>query len=151
MGLVKLPFRRLSTDWPLHPCIPICLSNPLDSFEIYCPTCAIIDTGAVRSAIPDWIAKELHHCHENKGVKQKDDALGIGGTAAVYEHTFDLEITDFEDNPLHTIKNIKLDVIVPKNKREAVIPHPVIFGLEDFIVPYVETISFAKKYIILRF
>lgn len=151
MKFFKLPFRKLNSEWPLHPCVPICLSNPLDSYEIYQPTLALIDTGAIRSAIPDWIAKELYHCHENEGVVQKNDALGIGGAAKVYEHTFDLEITDFEDKSLHTIENIKLDVIVSKNPKDAFTPSPAILGLEDFIVPYVETIDFTKKYFILKF
>ncbi len=151
MRLVKLPFKRLNDDWPLHPCVPIFLSNPLDGFEIYYHTYAIIDTGAVRTAIPDWVAQELCHCHENTGVKQKEDAFGIVGVASVYEHTFDLEITGFEDKPLYNIKNIKFDVIVPKDKKQNIVPPPVMFGLEDFVLPYVDTINFAKRYTVFRF
>lgn len=151
MRLVKLPFRRLNEDWPLHPCVPIFLSNPLNDFETYCHTYAIIDTGAVRTAIPDWVAQELFLRHEKAGVKQKEDAFGIVGVASVYEHTFDLEITDFEDKPLQNFKNIKFDVIVPKSKKQNIIPPPVMFGLEDFILPYVDTINFVKKHIVFRF
>ncbi|MDD5326701.1 MAG: hypothetical protein PHY02_02680 [Phycisphaerae bacterium] len=151
MRLVKLPFRQISHEWPPHPCVPIYLSNPLDSITTYCRTCALIDTGAVRSAIPDWAAKEVYHCHENTGVKKKEDAFGIVGAANVYEHTFDLKITDFNDKVLHNIEGIKFDVTVPKKKGDIIIPPPVILGLEDFILPYVDLIDFKKKCVVFKF
>lgn len=142
MASLRIPFTQINDSWPPHPCIPICLSNPNDDYDIYYPTLAIIDTGAVRSAIPEAIAKDLMHNSKHPDVKKKDPAIGIGGYADVVEHTFSLDVMNFSDSILFALKEIKIDVIETDL--------PIVLGMEDFISKYVKTIYFDEQYILMK-
>ena len=117
-----------------QPYLPIRLSNPNDDFEQYQTTLALLDTGADSSIVPFAISKDLMHANDAPKVESRT-VIGIGGLVKTYKHTFTLEVLDLSGEVLFKIPSMIIEV----SEKDY---GPVILGMKDFIVPYVENINF---------
>jgi len=124
-------------EYTRQPYLPIRLSNPLDDFEQYHETTALIDTGADYSVVPFTVSKDLLHANDSPEVESRT-VLGIGGRVRTYKHTFTLEVLDLDGKVLFAIPHMLIEV----SEKDY---GPVILGMNDFITHYVKSINFNSN------
>jgi len=120
-----------------QPYVPVRLSNPLDDFEQYYRTLALVDTGADRSMVPLTVSKDLMHDNDAPKLESRT-VIGIGGRVTTYKHTFTLEVLDLDGEVLFEIPSLLIEV----SEKDY---GPVILGMNDFISHYVESIDFSSN------
>jgi len=126
-----------------QPYLPIRLSNPKDDFEQYHETLALIDTGADYSIVPFTVSRDLMHDNNASEVELRV-VRGIGGEVKTYKHTFILEVLDLDRNVLFGVPPMFIEVAGRDYG-------PVILGMNDFIIPYVEKINFKSNTFTIRY
>lgn len=135
--------------------LPITVVNPANDFDDF--TWAIIDTGADRSAFPEYLAKNIYHDIKNK--KAKTDFVNtVGSCVKVYKHTFTIKVHEMSlsgsnaviGQSVIEIPKMLVDVVpaVTENTQGQKVTtgfHQVLLGVEDFLAHYTLTINYPSK------
>lgn len=151
----RFPFTRLVGDTTYRPYLPVTIINPANTLDDF--TWAMIDTGADRSAFPEYIAKKIYHDIKNKKVKT-DYIETAGGCIKVYKHTFTVEVhamslagTNIKiGGPVIKIPNMFVDVVplTTENEYKEKVHtsfNQILLGVEDFMEEYVLTIDYPNR------
>ncbi|MCD4830407.1 MAG: hypothetical protein K8R02_01205 [Anaerohalosphaeraceae bacterium] len=140
MPISNYPFRKDQISRTPSPLVPVILTNPENGFEF--PTWGLIDTGADRTIVPGYIAKEVYH--NLKGAEVECDfGSGVGGDVRFYMHTFTMQLLSYDKsnsvttNPVIEIKKHQFAVCENINT--------LILGVDDFLKDYKLIIDYPKQ------
>ena len=119
------------------PILPIRIINPKNQ-EVY-STFALLDTGAVYTAIPGFIAEDLGH--DIKKVKPKE-VYGITGKTLSYPHSFIIEV--LSQNPEATNSATECKLVHRMRKKVEVMENLgiTVLGAWDFMHKYIITVNY---------
>ena len=156
----EFPFSRLIDGKTYRPLLPITIINPENGLDDF--AWAIIDTGADRSTVPEYIAKRLYH--DIKNTKAQCDIVNtVGSCIRVYKHTFSIKIHAMTlsgsnivvGQPVIDIPKMLVDVVPveTENKSGEKVTtgfNQVLLGVDDFLGNYILTIDYPRKMFSLR-
>lgn len=141
MPIKDYPFEPIGCPLELasySPVLPIRIINPQNNFDFR--TWGLIDTGAQKCTIPEFIAKAIGH---NIKEGHKSSGFTADGKVDLYEHTCRIEILKVHKNGrvdgekiVYTIA----DGLVAVMERL----HCVLLGVNDFLKPHILTIDYDK-------
>ena len=144
MPIVDYPFQAQGVFSQPSPILPILITNPHDGSQFR--TWGLVDTGAMATVIPGFIARIIGHNVENVA---PSSGHGAGGQLTVYPHTCSIEILLIDSNG-NVNENVIAIRIPPRNVGVINGLPGVLLGVNDFLKMYVLRIDYPRKIFSIR-
>lgn len=144
MPIVNYPFQAQGVFSQPSPILPILITNPHSGFNFR--TWALVDTGAMATVIPGFIARIIGHDVESVPYSS---GKGAGGNLSAYLHTCSIEILSMDNNGNVTESDI---VIRISPCRMGIINNlpVVLLGVNDFLKRYILKIDYPRQVFSIR-
>jgi hypothetical protein len=139
MPIVDYPFKAQGVFSIPSPILPVLITNPHNGANFR--TWGLVDTGAVATVIPGFIARNIGHNVENVATSSGDCA---GGQITVYPHTCNIDILSMNSNG--NVNENDIIIRIPPCKMGVINDcQCVLLGVSDFLKKYILKIDYPRK------
>ena len=145
MPIVDYPFQAQGVYSQPSPLLPILITNPHNGARFR--SWGFLDTGAVATVIPAFIARIIGHNVENVASFHGN---GAGGQLTVYPHTCSIDILSMDSNGNVNEENGIVIRIPPSNVGVIIGLPGVLLGVNDFLKKYIVKIDYPRQVFSIR-
>lgn len=145
MPIVDYPFQAQGKFSQPSPLLPILITNPHNGSQFR--TWGLLDTGAIATVIPGFIARIIGHNVENVA---SFSGNGAGGQLTVYPHACSIDILSMDSNGKVNEENDIVIRIPPRNVGVINGLPGVLLGVNDFLKKYIVKIDYPRQVFSIR-
>jgi len=144
MPIVDYPFQAQGVFSQSSPILPILITNPHNGANFQ--TWGLVDTGAMATVIPGFIARSIGHNIENVAPFH---GAGAGGQITVYPHTCSIDIWSIDNNG--NVNENDVVIRIPSRSMGVINDcNCVLLGVNDFLKRYILKVNYPRKVFSIR-
>lgn len=144
MPIVDYPFQAQGKFSQPSPILPILITNPHNGSQFR--TWGLLDTGAIATVIPGFIARIIGHNVENVA---SFSGNGAGGQLTVYPHACYIDILAMDSNG--NVNEEDIVIRIPLHNVGVINGlFGVLLGVNDFLKRYIVKIDYPRQVFSIR-